>query len=128
MTNNFVLIREFQQVGQDERGLTSAFQLPRHQHEFIYITRKKGSISGNTYHVGKTPATNPKLFILLTGKILLSYRKVGDNIKHQNEIVKPSIIQIMPYVTHQVEALEDVVILECNSIQDIQQDRTKEMV
>lgn len=126
--NNLVLINEFVFLGQDNRGLTSEFRLPRNQYEFIYITRKKGSVSGNTYHHGKKIATNPKIFILLGGKILLSYRKIGDVVKYQKEIITPSVIQISPYVTHKVEALEDFLILECNSIQDIQEDRTKEEV
>lgn len=115
-------------IGQDERGATLEFQLPRQQQEYIYITRKAGSVSGNTYHTGKSLATNPKTFVLVSGKIRLSYRKVGETLKHQKEIIGPAIIAIKPYVTHQVEALEDLIALECNSISDIQNDRVKEIV
>ena len=128
MENNLIVIRDFHLIGQDERGMTCEFQLPRHQHEFVYLARKKGSISGNTYHTGKNATTKPKIFILLKGQILLTYRQIGNTIKYQNKIKAPSVIEINPYVTHQVEALEDFILLEGNSIQDVQSDRIKEAV
>lgn len=126
--NNLVSIRQFNPVGQDERGLTSEFTLSRLQNEFVYITRKKGSISGNTYHSGKVQTTNPKTFVLLSGSIRLSYRKIDETTKYSNDINAPAVIEVLPFVTHQVEALSDFVVLECNSIKDIQEDRMREVV
>jgi hypothetical protein len=85
-------------------------------------------LSGNTYHEGENSATNPKMFILLTGKIILSYRKIGTDKKYTEIIEAPAVIEISPYVTHKVEALNDFTLLECNSIKDIQNDRIKEEV
>ena len=123
-----VQIRTFTAIGEDARGLTAEFSLPRKQDEFIFITRKAGSLSGNTFHQGKNPATNPKLFILLSGSLNISYRKIGTDTKHTTCVESPSLIQILPNVTHNIEALTDIIILECNSIKDIQNDRVKEEV
>lgn len=126
--NNLVTIKPFTTIGEDDRGLTASFNLPRQQDDFIFISRKAGSLSGNTWHEGKTSATNPKTFILLNGSVLLSYRKIDTDKKHQSTITAPAIIEISPYVTHNVEALSDCTFIECNSISDIQNDRHKEEV
>ena len=126
--NNLVSIHDFNPIGQDERGSTSDFSLSRKQNEFIFLTRKSGSISGNTYHEGKNTGTNPKTFLLLSGRVKLSYRKIGDHHKYEKIIEKPCIIEISPMVTHKMEVLADITILECNSIKDIKDDRQKENV
>ena len=118
----------FNSVGADERGTTAEFSLPRKQDQFIFITRKKGTVSGNTYHEGKNKATNPKIFLLLSGKIIFSYRKIGEEQAITETVQSPAMIEIAPYVTHQVEVVEDIVMLECNSIADIQDDRIRENV
>jgi len=123
-----VSINPFNILGNDERGLTASFAIPREQSDFIYLTRKSGSLSGNSYHEGKNKGTSPKIFILLSGRITFSYRKIGDNESHSEEVVAPATIEVSPYVTHKVEALEDFVILECNSIENIQEDRVREEV
>lgn len=128
MSEEFVRIKKFNVVGEDDRGLTAEFSLPRKQDHFVMITRKASSVSGNTYHEGKQPATNPKLFILLMGKIRFSYRKVGNTTQYCEIIEAPATIEVSPYVTHKVEAISDLIILEGNSIKDIQSDRIREEV
>lgn len=123
-----VKIKKFDVIGEDERGLTSEFSIPRKQDEFIFITRKGNSTSGNTYHEGKSIVTSPKIFILLLGDITLSYRKIGTTNKYSELIQAPAVIEISSYVTHKVEAHNDFLLLECNSIKDIQNDRIKEEV
>ena len=125
---DIVNIKEFKILGEDERGLTSEFSLMRKQADFVYITRKKGSISGNTYHKGIVITTNPKIFILLSGKILFSYRNIDQSEKISRFISAPALIEVLPNVTHKIEAIEDIMILECNSIQDIQNDKIRENV
>ena len=128
MTKELLSVEEFKIIGSDDRGITAEFKLPRKQEDFIYITRKAGSVSGNTYHAGKSEATNPKMFILFSGKIKISWRKVDEKKSYQQEVQAPALIKIAPYVTHKVETLEDMIIVECNSIEDIQGDRFKEDV
>ncbi|WP_150467036.1 hypothetical protein [Francisella sp. SYW-9] len=120
---SIVKIVPFNTIGEDERGITSSFKLCRQQDNFIFITRKSGSISGNTYHKGLSDATNPKLFVLLTGKIKFSYRDINSDDIHEKIIEGQSLIEVLPNVTHQVEAITDIIILEANSIQDIANDR-----
>lgn len=126
--DNLVKISPFNLVGKDERGITAEFSLPRMQSNFVYITRAANSMSGNTYHEGKVVNTNPKIFILLSGQIKLSYRKIDQENIHSQIIDFPAIIEIKPFVTHSVIAKTDIFLLECNSIADIQQDRIREEV
>jgi hypothetical protein len=123
-----IRIKKFDVVGEDERGITAEFSLPRRQDEFILITRKAHSISGNAYHEGKNTTTNPKIFILLSGEITFSYRKIGATEKYSELVQAPAIIEISPYITHKIEAHSDFILLECNSIKDIQHDRIREEV
>jgi len=126
--DNLVKIKEFNIIGSDDRGITTDFNIPRKQDQFIFLTRKSGSLSGNTYHQGKSLATNPKIFLLLNGSIRLSYRKIGETLVNSIVIDKPSTIEISTMVTHKVEAISDIMMVECNSIADIQSDRNKEDV
>jgi hypothetical protein len=128
MVNELVQIKTFTMIADDARGVTAEFSLPRKQDNFVFLIRKAGSISGNTYHHGKTPATNPKVITLLTGKIRFSYRKIGTHDKHSEMIEAPAVIEVSPLVTHNVEALTDCMFLDCNSIQDIKDDRVREDV
>ncbi len=123
-----VRVKKFDVIGQDERGLTAQFSLPRKQDEFVFVSRKEKSVSGNTYHEGKNIATTPKVFILLSGDINFSYRKIGTTEKYSEIIQAPAVIEIFPNITHKVEAICDFIMLECNSIKDIQNDRVRDEV
>ena len=125
---DLVSIYSFNTIGNDERGCTLGFNIPRKQSDFLFITRKANSLSGNTYHEGKNSGTNPKVFIFISGKIKLSYRKVGTKKVYVNIIDKPSIIKVIPFVIHNIEVIEDAIFLECNSITDLQNDKIFELV
>lgn len=125
---NNVLVQEFDKIGEDERGGTYSFSLCRAQQDFILITRKVGTLSGNTYHEGNSIATSPKVFVLLKGCIEFSYRHINDDIKTVIQIDSPSLIEVKPRVTHSVRVIEDCIMLEANSIDDISGDRIKEIV
>ncbi len=129
MTNEtLVHIEKFKQLCEDERGITSEFSLPTPRENFIFITRKSGTVSGNTYHEGKNPTTHPKIFLLLSGEIIFSYRKVKETNVFTELVHAPAMIKVFSYVTHQIEVINDAIILECNSVMDIQNDRIKEAV
>ena len=123
--NDYVAVMPFTKIGEDERGDTAVFSLSRSQQSFVFLTRKSGSLSGNTYHEGKNQGTSPKIFVLLNGKIKFSYRHVDDDRVFDRIIDEPSLIQVQPLVTHKVEVLEDAIFLECNSINDIRDDRVR---
>lgn len=125
---NLVTIKKFNLIGSDDRGMTADFTIARQQDEFIFLTRKSGSISGNTYHEGKNTGTNPKIFLFLSGSIKLSYRQIGDTVIDTIMVEAPCIIEVKPMVTIKVEAIADIMMLECNSIADIESDRKRENV
>ena len=52
----------------------------------------------------------------------------GETMTEAELIQAPAVIEISPYVTHKVEALCDFILLECNSIKDIQNDRIRDEV
>jgi hypothetical protein len=124
-----VVIKHFKHIGCDERGNTSEFSLSRKQQDFICITRKKGTISGNNYHTGKSAGTCPKTFVLISGNIELSYRAIGNNNKKTAvNVACPALIEIQPNVIHSIKALTEITVLECNSLSEIQGDNFKEKV
>lgn len=125
--NSHIEITPLNLLNSDERGETYDYNI-RENGDYILITRKAGSISGNTYHKGASPATNPKTFVLISGEIELGYRHIEEKTHQTIQITQPSIIKIKPLVTHSIKALTDMIILECNSIADIQNDRFREQV
>lgn len=127
MSQESVLVTPLNIVGQDERGDTLSFSI-RKTENFVYIFRKKGTMSGNTYHTGKSEFTNPKVFVILSGQIVFRYRHIDSKEPQVIEVNEPSVIQVFPNVTHSVEAVSDIYMLECNSIADIQDDRFREEV
>ena len=125
---NKVKISKMNVVSEDHRGITAELNLPRHQSNFIYITRQQNTLSGNVYHEGKIDNMRPKILILLSGKINFIYRNLNETQITSREVISPSIIEIDPYVVHKVEAVEDFIALECFSIHDMEQDRIKQDV
>jgi hypothetical protein len=59
---------------------------------------------------------------------MFSYRDINTQQHYEDIIEGQSLIEVSPNVTHQVEAITDILILEANSIKDIQNDRQKENV
>ncbi|MGF1740330.1 hypothetical protein L4C34_04455 [Vibrio profundum] len=122
-----IKVTEFNPIGSDERGETKSFSVKDYG-EFVYITRKQGTLSGNSYHEGKNKGTNLKTFVLLQGEALIKYRHVeSDEVK---EIIVPpqSVVEISPYVVHNMFANSDILVLENNSIADIKADVIREQV
>lgn len=122
-----IIVTPLHLVGQDDRGATYDYSV-RENSDYILIMRKQGSISGNTYHEGKNKATDPKTFVLISGEIELTFRHIDENQPQTMKISKPSVIAVQPFITHAMEAITDMIVLECNSIADIQNDRHRENV
>lgn len=120
-----VTISQFNTIGSDDRGLTANFSLPNQRDQFIYITRKSGTVSGNTYHTGKSVMTDPKIFLLLSGSIKFSYRHIDNTTSQTVTVNAPAKIEIPPYITHRVETITDSIFLECNALTDIEDDRIR---
>lgn len=122
-----VHIQPLNLVGEDQRGKTYDYQL-LNRVDYIFLIRKAGSISGNAYHAGKVANTNPKTFVLLSGKIEFLYRHIDESEHHMVVLEQPCIITVKPKVTHAVRAITDMSMLEANSIEDLRLDRERELV
>ncbi|MCL9781706.1 hypothetical protein M9194_09740 [Vibrio sp. S4M6] len=120
-------IKEFTSIGSDERGDTKSFSVKDYG-QFVYLTRKAGCLSGNTYHQGLNKGTNLKTFVLVQGEITINYRKVDTTEVHTQVVPSPAVIEVSPNVVHNVMANTDIVILENNSIDDIKADVIREQV
>ena len=121
MPDNFIKTTPLHFVGSSNRG--DAYDYTMMRNDCVLIRRHKGTMSGNTYHKGISQGTNPKTFVILSGQIEFLYRHIESD-AHQSQLInKPSIIEVQPYVTHAVKALTDIVMLECNSIAEIEKDR-----
>lgn len=125
--NTLVNIKALPKIKEDDRGATYALNT-KTSGKFIYLTRRAGSLSGNSYHTGKQAATHPKVIILLEGKIEFCYRKIGMNEVNREIITGPAQIEIQPYVTHNVMAITDIIFLEAASYEELSEDRVFEAV
>ena len=125
--SNEIKVTPLDLVGKDERGTTYTYGFKDRQN-FVFITRKAGTVSGNTYHEGKFTGTNPKTFVILTGQLDFSYRQIDDERHTVIRILEPSIIEVAPRVVHAVKAITDITILECNSLFEIENDRYRMLV
>ncbi|WP_027708530.1 hypothetical protein [Zooshikella ganghwensis] len=122
-----VEVIDFAPIGSDERGVTKKFSIKDYG-QFVFLTRKAGSISGNTYHEGKNIGTKEKTFVLISGKVKLLYRLHGTSEIKEQIIDEHKVIKVFPNVVHKMEALTDIIILENNSIEDIANDCIREAV
>ncbi len=66
--------------------------------------------------------------MLLSGKLCLNYRKVGTTRSFQEVVTAPATIEVQPLTIHNFEAIEDITFIECNSLQDLANDKMKEIV
>lgn|SRR3990167_5348297 len=122
-----VEILPLKSLGPDNRGKTYEFTINPTK-GFLFLIRKKGTVSGNTYQKGGNSATNPKTFILLNGSIILHIKPVDSDKIKQLSISEPSIIKIAPYITHAIEAKTDIQLLEAASLVEIVEDRIKDHI
>ncbi|MBU2897760.1 polysaccharide biosynthesis C-terminal domain-containing protein [Vibrio hepatarius] len=122
-----ITVKPFNVISNDERGETKSFKVKDYG-EFIYITRKKGSLCGNTYHKGQNEGTRLKTFVLLQGEVTVHYRHINSEKSESLKVIAPSVIEIEPLIVHNMHVENDIVILENNSINDIQEDVIRETV
>lgn len=122
-----ITVKEFNSIGSDERGETKSFTIKDYG-QFVYLKRKKGSLCGNSYHRGINEGTRIKTFILLKGGVTINYRHVDSHESESMKVTAPSIIEVEPFTVHNMYMESDVLILENNSITDIQEDVVREKV
>ncbi len=124
---NGVNIIPLKPIGTDKRGSTYEFTI-NSASDFLFLTRKKNTISGNAYQKGSNLAMNPKTFILLAGEIILHVKPVRSNKIESLPISQPCVIEISPYITHTIEAITNIQFLESGSLAEIVDDRVKDQI
>lgn len=106
-------------IGENEKGSTLEFKSSSPSKGRILVFRKKGSISGNHWHKGLSPAKDPEELLLISGQIRLSVKAAETTQALEERVVSgPSLIHIPKNVYHRVEALSDVSFLESNSMEE----------
>ena len=84
----------------------------------LILKRKKGTVSGEHYHLGKAKSKNPEIFFLIKGKIEFYAEHVKTKEKQKTIVEENSLIIIPPMVYHKLKALTDIVFIELNNEPD----------
>lgn len=105
----------------DERGSTHYFHTDR-TGEFIIAYRKAGSKNGRHYHKGTAPSKNPEQIIIMQGTATLTCYDVRDQREATVQVQAPVLIEIEPWIWHQVVADTDIIVFELNGLEDAKDD------
>ncbi len=100
---------------EDARGKNYAFST-RPTKDFLFVTRKKGTISGEHYHQGKSKQKDPETLILIKGKFKLECQNLKTGEKLKTIIEAPTKLELGTNIWHKVTALTDIIFLETNSL------------
>jgi len=119
-----VKITKLSLIRNDERGEGYEFSA-RETKDFLFVKRKKGTISGEHYHEGKSKQKDPEILILTMGKLKLYAKDLKTGEELEEIIEAPSKIEIPANVWHEVTALTDIAFIELNSIVEHEKDTIK---
>lgn len=104
-------------IGENEKGTT--WRLPaRPTAEWMAGHRAAGIEFGRHYHRGLSPAKAPEVFVLLSGRVALWCIDVQDGTAFRTEVQAPARIIVHPYLWHSFRALEPIVFVEQNSLEE----------
>ncbi|MGK0406409.1 MAG: hypothetical protein ACJAZH_000220 [Roseivirga sp.] len=114
-------IQDLKHLSSNESGAT--YELGAILSEgYLLATRKKGSISGNHWHIGASAAKNPENLLLISGSISLELRHVVSKETKEIKLLGPKLIKIWPNVLHTLKAETDLIFLEFNSLEEHKKD------
>lgn len=86
----------------------------RSNHHVTVYLRQRGERFAGHFHKGEDPSKNPEYFLLLKGRIQVSFQKRGES--NQELVVDgkrgPVEITIQPWVLHKMKALAKSIYLE----------------
>jgi glutathionyl-hydroquinone reductase len=77
-----------------------------------FLKLKKGCIAGEHYHKGISRLKNPEILIALEGKFRFLFKDLHTGKDQRIVVNAPKIIKILPFVYHEMEILEDTILLE----------------
>ena len=114
-------IQDLKHLSSNESGAT--YELDAILSEgYLLAIRKKGSISGNHWHIGDSAAKNPENLLLISGSISLELKHIVSRETKEIELSGPKLIKIWPNVLHTVKAQTDLIFLEFNSLEEHKKD------
>lgn len=116
-----VVIEKLTPFASNEKGMTIE-QMERSTIKYLIGYRSKGAQFGNHYHEGKSGSKNPEILWLLQGCWSLEYKALNEKSFTKVQVVAPSRVEIYPNIIHKIEALEDSVFIEFNSLKEHNQD------
>jgi hypothetical protein len=108
-------------INEDERGFTFRIANDR-SGDFILAYRKAGSSSGRHYHTGKSPHKDPEILYLLSGEVVIRWRRIEDTAVREVKVTAPARIEIAVNIWHELVPLADCSFWEMNSLEDVQRD------
>lgn len=119
-----ITVEPFKFISLTDRGTTYTFDSPR-TGNFIFCTRKAGSINGSHYHKGIEQLKDPELFYLFTGKGVVRLLNLHTQERKEVEVEGPCRITFPKNIWHELEALTDICFMECNSLEQHARDTFK---
>ncbi|MCK4589875.1 MAG: hypothetical protein KAT77_05495 [Nanoarchaeota archaeon] len=108
-------IKKIKPKSQDQRGEIFEFKSGSH---VLVLKRKKGSISGAHYHLGKSKSKNPEIFFLAQGKVELYVEDIKTKENKTEIIEENTLIKIPAKIYHEVKGLTDFILLELKNQPD----------
>ncbi len=114
---NNVKITELRPFAEDDRGRTYEFDAAASD-AYLLAFRKKGSVSGNHWHEGKSKGKNPETLLLVSGTVELHTQDLKGQNAQTLVINAPAKIQIPAFIFHRLTAISDCCFLEFNSLEE----------
>jgi len=106
-----VMITPLKKASENDRGANFGLKT-RMRDDYMVIFRKKGTVNGNHYHLGKNPVKNPEVIVFLSGEALFEWREPASGEPARAELKAPAKIEVWPNVWHRLTAKTDIVFME----------------
>lgn len=108
-------------INEDERGATFEIENDR-TGNYILAFRKAGSSSGRHYHTGKSPHKDPEILYILSGEVVVRWRRIDEKEIKEIKITSPAKVEIAINIWHELIPLSDCSFWEMNSLNDVKND------
>ena len=116
-----IKITSLEKIFQDSRGETFHVFNDR-SGNFMLSYRKAGTSSGRHYHTGKSSNKNPEILYILSGEVIMRWRKLEDKETLEMKMKAPARVEIPVMLWHELWAVTDCSFWEMNSLEDVQND------
>ena len=121
MDAELIKVTPLQAFGKNDTGETHRLENSAGE-EMLLAYRKKGSKSGNHYHLGKEARKDPEILILLNGEAHIGLEHIDHGQTQEVKVKAPCKIAFPPKVIHTIYAIDDIIFLELNSLEEHKRD------